>query len=343
MAKSVLSSDSLPKAGRVNEVCREWLVHEDGALAYRLQDEEIREHYTGNKVRNAQVREDLPKAKVEQELESLRYQNYVQQQEEKDALVAKQIALALEREERQKERELQEQMRLQLRLDDEVTQLELEKHIQEEKDEELARKLQQEEEENAVDTHDGPVDEQFLSDQKIAMEAQDAELARMLQQKERAKARKARQRARQKKLEKQLQKELEDQNVTEKPQRPDKLDLKSTSGKSRMQPHLNYPEYPDPEEIQILDDPIESIREVPNVAAIIDPTYNGNVHRHTSSSSSSTVSPTYALPTPPQELMNEDIPCYMPIQGQRRNQMQSPSQVHEEKHKRRVKDGCKQQ
>ena len=70
MAKSVLSSDTLPKAGRVNEgmlnyffivlstschlhpfvffvlhsgnivVCREWLVHEDGALAYRLQDEE---------------------------------------------------------------------------------------------------------------------------------------------------------------------------------------------------------------------------------------------------------------------------------------------------------------
>lgn len=339
----MLSSDSLPKAGRVNEVCREWLVHEDGALAYRLQDEEIREHYTGNKVRNAQVREDLPKAKVEQELEAMRYQSYVQQQEERDAMVAKQIALTLEREERQKERELQEQMRLQLRLDDEVTQLELEKHIQEEKDEELARKLQQEEEENAIDTQDGPVDEQFLLDQKIAMEAQDAELAKMLQQKERAKARKARQRARQRKLEKQLQKDMEEQSVTEKPQRPDKLDLKATPGKSRMQPNLNCPEYPDPEEIQILDDPVESIREVPNVAAIIDPTYNGNVHRHTSSSSSSTVSPTYALPTPPQELMSEDIPCYMPIQGQRRNQMQSPSQVHEEKQKRRVKDGCKQQ
>lgn len=98
-------------------VCREWLVHEDGALAYRLQDEEskkiiifvlifnfffflmsiinkknlsiliwwyiffsVKEHYTHNKVRNAQVREDLPKAKVEQELEMLRYQSYVQEQ-----------------------------------------------------------------------------------------------------------------------------------------------------------------------------------------------------------------------------------------------------------------------
>ena len=55
--------------------------------------------------------------------------------EERDALVAKQIALSLEREERQRERELQEQMRLQLRLDDEAAQPEIERHIQEEKDE----------------------------------------------------------------------------------------------------------------------------------------------------------------------------------------------------------------
>lgn len=40
----------------------------------------VKEHYTGNKTRNAQVREDLPRAKVEQELEALRYQSYVQQQ-----------------------------------------------------------------------------------------------------------------------------------------------------------------------------------------------------------------------------------------------------------------------
>lgn len=40
----------------------------------------VKEHYTGNKTRNAQVREDLPRAKVEQELEALRYQTYIQQQ-----------------------------------------------------------------------------------------------------------------------------------------------------------------------------------------------------------------------------------------------------------------------
>lgn len=342
MAKSVLSSDTLPKAGRVNEVCREWLVHEDGALAYRLQDEEIKEHYTGNKTRNAQVREDVPRAKVEQELEALRYQTYIQQQEERDALVARQIALSLEREERQKERELQEMMRLQLRLGDEAMQQEFERRMQEEKDEELAKKLQQEEE-----NYDDPEDERIILDQKLAMEAQDAELARMLQDKERAKARKARERARQKKLERerlqQQQQQADEQNLTEsqRPQRPDRLDLKTLSNKNRTRYPTNYSQYSDPEEIQTLDNPIDNVREVANVAAIIDPTYN--IHRGTSSSSSSTVSPTYVLPTPPQELMADDVPCYMPIQGQRRNQTQSPSNAHEEKHKRRVKDGCKHQ
>lgn len=57
------------------------------------------------------------------------------QREERDALVARQIALSLEREERQKERELQEMMRLQLRLGDEAMQQEFERRMQEEKDE----------------------------------------------------------------------------------------------------------------------------------------------------------------------------------------------------------------
>lgn len=55
--------------------------------------------------------------------------------EERDALVARQVALSLEREERQRERELQEMMRLQLRLGDEAMQQDFEKRMQEEKDE----------------------------------------------------------------------------------------------------------------------------------------------------------------------------------------------------------------
>ncbi|KAK0166627.1 hypothetical protein PV327_004119 [Microctonus hyperodae] len=354
MAKSVLTADGLPKAGRVNEVCREWLVHEDGALAYRLQDEEIKEHYTGNKVRNAQVREDLPRARIEQELEELRYQSLVQQQEQKDALVARQFALNLEREERMRERELQEKMRLQLRLDDEAAQLEAElemqKRLQEEKDQELARKMQEEEEAASIDAHDAPIDVQLIQDQKLAMEAQDAELARMLQEKERAKARRARERARQRKLERQRMQQLKSHNEDERPHRPDKLELKVAYEKSRN--HQNYHQSQvnqlpqrchDVEKIQDLGESEEEIQELPNVAAIIDPTYNGTAHRSNSSSSSTTASPSYVLPTPPQELMAEDAPCYMPIQGQRRPQIQSPSLSQEEKHKRRVKDSCKTQ
>lgn len=207
---------------------------------------------------------------------------------------------------------------------------------------ELARKLQQQEEEDNVDSAE---DKQMILDQKLAMEAQDAELARMLQDKERAKARKARERARQRKLERerlQQQQQFDEQNIIERPQRPDRLDLRSPTIKNRVRHPTNYPpQYPDPEEIQTLDEPTDNVREVANVAAIIDPTYNA--HRNASSSSSSTISPTYTLPTPPQELMVDDPLCYMPIQGQRRNQAQLPPNTHEEKHKRRVKDGCKHQ
>lgn len=209
---------------------------------------------------------------------------------------------------------------------------------------ELARKLQQEEEEYSVDTNDAPIDDQLSLDRKIAMEAQDAELARMLQEKERAKARRARERARQKKLERQqMMQQLEAEatsSVESRPSRPDKLDIRPTYDKPRTR---NQSHFEDPEEIQVLEETNEDSRELSNVAAIIDPTYNGHTHRSTSSSSSNTVSPTYALPTPPQELMLDDAPCYMPIQGQRRTQMQLPSLSHEEKQKRRVKDGCKQQ
>lgn len=58
--------------------------------------------------------------------------------EERDALIARQIALSLEREERMKERELRDKMRLQLRLDDEAAQAaadaEIQRRLQEEKD-----------------------------------------------------------------------------------------------------------------------------------------------------------------------------------------------------------------
>ncbi|PNF40885.1 hypothetical protein B7P43_G15382 [Cryptotermes secundus] len=109
------STDTLPRPGRVNEVCREWLVKEDGALAYRLQTEEIKHHYTGNKSRNALVRQDFPCALDEQRREEeeaaalqTMYHQMVHQQEEIDAQVAKQLAEKIEREELEKRQALEE-------------------------------------------------------------------------------------------------------------------------------------------------------------------------------------------------------------------------------------------
>lgn len=58
--------DDLPQRGRVTEVCREWLMHEDQALAYRLQNEEYQSHLVTNRERNQLLRQDTPKAREEQ-------------------------------------------------------------------------------------------------------------------------------------------------------------------------------------------------------------------------------------------------------------------------------------
>lgn len=209
----------------------------------------------------------------------------------------------------------------------------------------MARKLQ-EEEERSIDAHDSPVDDQLVLDQKLAMEAQDAELARMLQDKERAKVRRARERARQKKLERQQQQQQYEDDNEIKTERPDKLDLSGTNERSKIHISNNYMQkMSDPEEIQVLESVEDDVPELSNVATIIDPTYSGSGQHSVSSNSSNSVSPSYILPassSSSQDFML-DPPCYMPIQGQRRSQLQSPTLSHEEKQKRRVKDGCKQQ
>lgn len=80
----------------------------------------------------------------------------------------------------------------------------LERQIQEEKDAELARKLQEQEQLSAGCT-------QLDKDRLLAIEAQDKELAKILQEKERAKAKRARERAKQKALAKRQQQQQENQ------------------------------------------------------------------------------------------------------------------------------------
>ncbi|KAM7352458.1 uncharacterized protein ACRADG_004964 isoform 2-T2 [Cochliomyia hominivorax] len=98
------------------DVCKEWLVREDGALAYKLQSQEINDFYKGNRTRNAVVREDFPTALQEQikeketaEKQAEAYRRKLREQEEHDKRVAKEIADKLERDlQEQKLRELKE-------------------------------------------------------------------------------------------------------------------------------------------------------------------------------------------------------------------------------------------
>lgn len=118
-------TDTFPKSGRVTEVCKEWLVREDSALAYQLQNQEISEHYKGNKQRNQIVRQDFPTALLEQirekedaERQAALYHQMINEQEEMDAKVARNIADQMKRE------------------------TELKRRLEQEKSEMLARKLQ---------------------------------------------------------------------------------------------------------------------------------------------------------------------------------------------------------
>ncbi|KAM8716738.1 hypothetical protein ACLKA7_003588 [Drosophila subpalustris] len=119
---AVPKKESLPRSGHVNEVCKEWLVREDGALAYKLQSQEINDFYKGNRYRNAVVREDFPTALHEQIKETEQaqrqkeaYRRRLTEQEEHDKRVAKEIADKLER-------DLQEQQQKELKQSELIAQ-----------------------------------------------------------------------------------------------------------------------------------------------------------------------------------------------------------------------------
>ena len=64
-ASTTDSERSLP-IGNVSRLRQNWREQEDGALAHKLQNEEISQHLRGNRQRNHQIREDLPRARQEQ-------------------------------------------------------------------------------------------------------------------------------------------------------------------------------------------------------------------------------------------------------------------------------------
>ncbi|XP_050534242.1 coiled-coil domain-containing protein 50 isoform X2 [Daktulosphaira vitifoliae] len=288
------TSDTLPKPGKVDAVCKEWIVHEDGALAYQLQKLEVDKHYNDNRSRNAIVRQDLPTAREEQEREireaEQRYCAFIKEQEKRDLKLALELAEHIAKKKNANELSLKmptpiENVRhgilkkssypvhvnrleetkeyTELDIDDILNDIEYEeeckRHIQEEKDAELARRLQEQERPLSVEDRD----------RLIAIETQDCELAKLLQEKEKAKLRRAREKAKQKALLRKYQ-QLEKLPESESPVQPESLS---------------------------------------NIAIAIDPTYSPrNLEAYEAPTSSSNVPPMV------------DISPYMPIQGQRRNQ-----------------------
>ncbi|KAL5014631.1 hypothetical protein ScPMuIL_008901 [Solemya velum] len=114
---------TLPQKGKVENVCRQWLVHEDGAFAYKLQNEEIDTHYDRNRFHRRTVRADIPVAKVVQSDEEHRQQEerfeqlqLLKAQAEEDEKVAKKVMVDMMKED-------QSQIKIQEFKDEEVAKL----------------------------------------------------------------------------------------------------------------------------------------------------------------------------------------------------------------------------
>nr|XP_055044007.1 coiled-coil domain-containing protein 187 isoform X1 [Misgurnus anguillicaudatus]XP_055044008.1 coiled-coil domain-containing protein 187 isoform X1 [Misgurnus anguillicaudatus] len=122
MAELEVDQSNLP---RVQEVCQCFAVLEDGALAHNLQEQEIEQHYTSNIQRNQLVQKDIRVAKSLQDEEKhtalLLQQQATRQLEERDSEYARMI---------------QEEIR---RRAEEARRREVE-------DEEIAKRIQEEEE-----------------------------------------------------------------------------------------------------------------------------------------------------------------------------------------------------
>jgi len=88
------SLSSLTKGGdcRVLKLRQDWAVHEDHALAERLQSQEIEQHYQGNRMRNNQIREDFPRALEEQTAEVTCAKEVRKEEERRNENLARRMA-----------------------------------------------------------------------------------------------------------------------------------------------------------------------------------------------------------------------------------------------------------
>ncbi|KAM4031601.1 coiled-coil domain-containing protein 50 isoform 2-T2 [Anomaloglossus baeobatrachus] len=122
MTELTIDSSKLPG---VKEVCKDFAVLEDHSLAHSLQEQEIEHHLATNVKRNRLVKRDLKVARQLQEIEDLRTQVFIRHHHDERELLDGEIA-----------QEIQEKL---------VIEAERQR-LQEEKDEDIARILQEREE-----------------------------------------------------------------------------------------------------------------------------------------------------------------------------------------------------
>ena len=89
----------MPRPGLVSALRQGWAVQEDLALAEKIQQAEVKQHYGGNRDRNRQIRADIPQAREVQEEEEDRkrreeeeHRERMQRQAERDARLAEELA-----------------------------------------------------------------------------------------------------------------------------------------------------------------------------------------------------------------------------------------------------------
>ncbi|XP_048374449.1 coiled-coil domain-containing protein 50-like isoform X1 [Sphaerodactylus townsendi] len=206
-----IDSSRLPP---VQEVCRDFAVLEDGALAYCLQEQENEQHYTSNIQKNQLVQKDIQIAKKlqgmedeERKLHSSEEQKQIEesdseiaraiqediqrkaeesrQREEKDQELAKQLQDLEEEAIRQKKKQMFENSNGERGDDTEplhwvIANLELQTLEQLRQDEELAQRLQ-EEEHTSIRARKN---RERNDDYRAAQVAQDEEIARYMQEQE---------------------------------------------------------------------------------------------------------------------------------------------------------------
>lgn len=207
MAEAQVSDEqAVVPEGRVEKVCKEWLVREDGVLAYRLQSQEINQRYNLNRTNNQVLRSDLPIAKTvqrteEEEAQFLRdaYDHMLHQQEVDDAKLALELQQQLQREAAVHASLQEEDEKVALELQRRELPKKLDRIERRRKDDALPaalRRLSLGEDNNGVDAETVERDSDFsdfclqpppgLEGEELRrfQEEQDAELARLLQEQE---------------------------------------------------------------------------------------------------------------------------------------------------------------